>query len=212
MKAPETLPAQMFLLAFDPQCGKLTARGELGYLLRAATLADLVLNGHLGDERGKPIAGGYPGQLDPVLMDVWELVSQSGPKSWRRWICKGRRQTYLAVRNQLAEAHVVKLERKRALGLIPYTRIALRETASARRIHERVGRAVRGSEPAYRVEPDVAALAALASAGQLRVALSGRDRRRYGDRIGKLGERIEPIARALHRAISSQRAAAAAGG
>jgi len=202
----------MFLLAFDPQRGKLTARGELAHMVRAAALADLVLNGHLTDEGGKPAAGGYPGQLDPVLMQVWEQISQASPKSWRRWIGKDRRRTYLSVRDQLAEARVLKLERRRIAGLIPYTRVVLRETGTARRLNERVGRAVRGSEPAYRVDPETAALAALASAAQLRVALSGKDRRRFKDRIRRLGERIEPISTALRKTISAQRAAAASGG
>ena len=212
MKPPETLPARMFLLAFDPQRNRLTARGELGYLLRAAALAELVLNGHLTNAGGKACAGAYPGDLDPVLFEVWEQVSQASPRSWRRWVSRGRRGTFAAVRDQLVDARVLRLEPARLLGLIPCTRVVLREPHRARRLGEQVGRAVRGGEAVARVDPGIAALAALASAGQLRVALGGRDRRRFKDRIGELGTPIEPVATALRRAIAAQRAAAASGG
>ncbi|HVW43273.1 MAG TPA: GPP34 family phosphoprotein [Amycolatopsis sp.] len=212
MNPPETLPARMFLLAFDPQRHRLTARGELGYLLRAAALADLVLNGHLTDAGGKAAAGAYPGELDPVLFAVWEQVSQVPPRSWRRWVSKDRRRILTAVRDQLVDARVLRLEQTRFLGLFPCTRLVLREPYRARRLGEQVGRAVRGGEPAARVEQHIAALAALASAGQLRVALGGRDRRRFKARIAELGAPVEPIATALRRAIATQRAAAASGG
>ncbi|HJQ48026.1 MAG TPA: GPP34 family phosphoprotein [Amycolatopsis sp.] len=212
MKAPDTLPARMFLLAFDPRRNRFTARGELGYLLRAAALAELVLNGHLADADGKARAGKYPGEQDPVLFAVWERVSQDSPRSWRRWVSVDRRGIFAAVRDQLVEARVVRSERVRLLGLIPYTRLTLREPHRARRLQEEVARAVRGGEPAARLEPGLAALAALASAGQLRVVLGGRDRRRFKARVAELGAPIEPIPKALQRAIASQRAAAASSG
>jgi hypothetical protein len=212
MKPPESLPAQAFLLAFHPQRRRLTARTELGYLLRAAALADLVLCGHLVDESGKARAVGTVASLDPVLQEVWEQVAAAEPRSWRRWITSDRRRTFAAVRDQLADTRVVTLEQQRFLGLFPHTRITLRETPGARRIRDQVGRAIRGGQPVSRVDRDLAALAALAAAAQLRVVLGGRERRQFQARLGELGAPIEPIAKALRRAIAAKRAAAASGG
>jgi hypothetical protein len=212
MKPPESLPAQAFLLSFHPQRRRLTARHELGYLLRAAALADLVLCGRLVDESGKARAVGAATDLDPVLHQVWEQVAAAGPRSWRRWISGDRRRIFAAVRDQLADARVVKLEQTRVLGLFPHTRITLRETPGARRLGEQVGRAIRGGQPVSRVDRDLAALAALAAAAQLRVVLGRRDRRRFQARLGELGAPIEPIAKALRRAIAAKRAAAASSG
>ncbi|MFD0662289.1 GPP34 family phosphoprotein [Thermocatellispora tengchongensis] len=53
VKQGESLARSAFLLAFDLRKGKLTQRGGLGYLLRAATLAELLLAGNLEDDSGK---------------------------------------------------------------------------------------------------------------------------------------------------------------
>lgn len=40
LKFPESLAARLFILAYDPQRGRLTARSKLGKVLRAAVLVD----------------------------------------------------------------------------------------------------------------------------------------------------------------------------
>ncbi|TNC25458.1 GOLPH3/VPS74 family protein [Amycolatopsis alkalitolerans] len=212
MNPPESLAAKMFLLAFDPRKQRLTARDDLGYLLRAAALAELVLNGRLRDEDGKAVAAGPALAGDPVLDEQWSRIEAAGPRSWRRWVGHDRRQIFAAVRDQLAEAHVIKTEQVRILGLFPYTRVTLRDTRAARRVAEQVSRAVRGGQAAGRVDRDAGVLAALAAAGQLRVVLGGRERRQFKTRLDRLGEPVEPVAKALRRAITSKRAAAASGG
>lgn len=211
MNPPDSMPAKMMLLAFDLRRQRLTARDDLGYLVRAAALAELVLNGQLRDEGGKvAVAGRAP--ADPVLSGLWEEIAAASPRSWRRWLGQDRKQTFRAVRDQLAEARVVKLEQARFAGLFPYTRMTLRESRQARRVAEQVSHAIRGGQPAARVDRDVAALAALASAGQLRVVLGTRDRRQFKARLTQFATPVEPVAKALHRAITAKRAAAASGG
>ncbi|WP_166463033.1 GOLPH3/VPS74 family protein [Amycolatopsis acidicola] len=211
MTPPETLPAQLFLLAFDLRRGKLTGRGELGLMLRAAALADLVLSGHLTDEAGNAVASGRPPE-DLVLRAVFEEVSQVPGRSWRRWVGRGKRAMVGAVRDQLAGARVVGAEQTRVLGLFPYTRVTVKDTRAARRVADQVGRAIRGGQPVNRVDAPVAALAALAAAGELRVVAGGGERRQYRDRLRELGSRIDPIPAALRRAVKAQHAAAASSG
>jgi hypothetical protein len=202
----------MFLLAFEPRRGRLTARGDLGYLVRAAALAELVLNGRLRDEGGKAVTAGPATDGDPVLEAVWAEIETGGPRSWRRLVERERKRTFRAVRDQLAAARVVKLEDARFLGLFPYTRVALRDTRYARRVAEQVGRAIRGGQAQDRVERDAAVLAALAAAGQLKAVLGGRDRRQFKARLDRFAEPVAPVAKALRRAMVAKRAAAASGG
>lgn len=212
MNPPESLPAKLFLLAFDSRRGRLTARDELGYLLRAAALAELVLNGRLRDEGGKAVAGDRVPGGDPVLDELWAEVEAGGARSWRRLVERDRKRTFRAVRDQLAGARVVQLEDARFLGLFPYTRVVLRDSRYARRIAEQVGRAIRGGQPQDRVPQDAAVLAALAAAGQLKVVLGGRDRRQFKDRLDRFAEPVQPIAKALRRALTAKRAAVASSG
>ena len=207
----ESLPVRMFLLAFHPQKGKLTARDELGHLLRAAVLAELVLTGRLRDDGGKAVvAGEVPS--DPVLASVWREVSESSPRSWGRWVGRGRKEVFAAVRDQLAQARTIRVERARWLGLVPYTRITLRDTREARRVAEQVRRALGGTQALSRVDGESGALAALAAAGQLRVAVSPAERRRNKARLERLGEPVAPVVKALRKAITTKRAAAASSG
>jgi hypothetical protein len=48
MELPESLPARVYLLAYDRRRQRLTARPQLGFLLRAAAMADLELGGRVG--------------------------------------------------------------------------------------------------------------------------------------------------------------------
>ena len=56
MQQPDSLPAQLFLLAVDPQRRRLVSRTEMGYVLRAAALVELQLAGRLVDDGGRPSA------------------------------------------------------------------------------------------------------------------------------------------------------------
>ncbi|PXY29261.1 GPP34 family phosphoprotein [Prauserella sp. PE36] len=208
-----TLPAKALLLAFDRRKQRLTGTGQLGHLMRAAALAELMLRGHLSDDGGKahPVSA-PPGPEDSVLRYVWDQIEQDPPRTWRRWVAKDRARTVELAREELVRAHVLKAEPHRVLGLFPTVRLTLRQPLVAKRLSEQVGRAVRGSQPASRVSPEIGVLAALASAGQLRLVLSGKDRKRHKARLGQLGAPVEPVVTALHKAVSAQNAAAASSG
>ena len=87
MDRPDSLAAQLFLLAYDTKRQRLVSRSELGYALRAAALADLVLRGSLVDDGGKPVPGSpAPGAdpvLDPVLLDNTTDAGKAGLKAWQ---------------------------------------------------------------------------------------------------------------------------------
>ncbi|GAA3666743.1 hypothetical protein GCM10022224_033490 [Nonomuraea antimicrobica] len=209
----ESLTRSAFLLAFDLRKQRLANRGELGYLLRAAALAELLLAGNLADESGKARAVTAPADAPRGSLRalVWEQVSGSPPRSWRRWIRKDQARAVRVVRDELAADRLVRVERHRVL-VFPVERIVPRKAYLSRRLVERIGQVVRGGRPVGRVEPDLRVLAGLAAAARLRTVVSGRDARQYRERIERLAAPVEPIATALRKAVDADRHAAADGG
>ncbi|MEV0201524.1 GPP34 family phosphoprotein [Nonomuraea sp. NPDC050691] len=210
VKQGESLTRSAFLLALDLRKEKLVQRGRLGYLLRAATLAELLLAGNLADRSGKAHArtapAAKPGSLRAV---VWEEIANSPPRSWRRWVQKDSGKAVRLVRDELAAARVISVERRRIL-LFPVERITPRKAYLSRRLAERVGRAIRGGQPVGHLDEDIRVLAALATAAQLKAVVpSWRERRRRRERIRQLSASVEPIATALRKSLEA--AAAGAG-
>jgi hypothetical protein len=202
VKQDESLTRSAFLLAFDPGKQKLTQWGELGYLLRAAALAELLLAGNLADESGKARAltapAAEPGSLRAV---VWEQIANSPPRSWRRWVQKNSGKAVRVVRDELAAARLISVERRRIL-LFPVERITPRKAYLSRRLAERVGRAIRGGQPVGHLEEDVRVLAALAAAAGLKTVVpSWRETRLRPDRIQQLSAPVEPIVTALRKSV-----------
>ncbi|MEV4565585.1 GPP34 family phosphoprotein [Nonomuraea sp. NPDC049419] len=202
VKHHEPLTRSAFLLAFDLRKDRLVQRMELGHLLRAAALAELLLQGSLADDEGRakavhPPAGAARGSLPAV---VWKEISTSPPRSWRRWIRKDHTKAVTLVRDELAAGRLIRVERRRVL-LFPVERVVPRRPYVSRRLAEQVGRAVRAGRPVSRIEQDVRVLAALAAAARLRTVVSARDARANRDRIEQLAQPVEPIATALRKTI-----------
>ncbi|MGW2150781.1 GPP34 family phosphoprotein [Nonomuraea bangladeshensis] len=210
MKQSESLTRSAFLLAFDLRKDRLTERGALGYLLRAAALAELLLAGNLADESGKARAltapAVEPGSLPAV---VWEQIANSPPRSWRRWVQKDHGKAVGVVRDELAAARLISVERRRVL-LFRVERITPRKAYVSRRLIERVGGAIRGGRPVGRLDDDVRVLAALATAARLSTVVASR-RETRSDRIQQLSAPVEPIATALRKSVEAARAAYSAG-
>ncbi|MET8000938.1 GPP34 family phosphoprotein [Nonomuraea glycinis] len=212
VKQGESLTRSTFLLAFDLRKEKLTQRDVLGYLLRAAALTELLLAGNLVDESGKARArtapAAEPGSLPAV---VWEQISSSPPRSWRRWVRKDHGKAVHVVRDELVAARLISVERRRIL-LFPVERITPRKAYLSRRLAERVGRAIRGGRPVGRLDEDVRVLAALATAAGLKTVVpSWRETRQLRDRIQQLSAPIEPVATALRKSVEAAKAASSSG-
>jgi hypothetical protein len=203
MNLPESLPARLYLLAFDTDKGRLSGRSQLGLVLRAAALADLYLRGRLADEGGKVRATGTGPAGDPVLDAVLQEAADGSPRSWHRTVGRHQRRTVRAVRDQLdADGWLMVHHRP----LLP-DRVELREPHRVKQYAGTVKAALR--EPAARVDPRVAAVLALAANGEVRALLSRHERREHKERLAELADGIAPVADGLKRALRSQRAAMA---
>ncbi|MFC4122637.1 GPP34 family phosphoprotein [Nonomuraea zeae] len=206
----ESLPASAFLLAFDPRKERLTNCRDLGRLMRAAALAELLLSGNLADESGKARAVTPPADPGPLQAAVWEQITTSKPRTWRRWVDWDRTQAYRLIRDELATARLVQIEHHRFL-MFRYERVKPRRGYLSRRLAERVGRAIRGGQPVNRVDEDVRALAALAAAVRLKTVMSGRERHAHKGRLDELAGPVRPVTTALRKSVDAANAAAAAG-
>ncbi|GIH77245.1 GOLPH3/VPS74 family protein [Planobispora longispora] len=206
MEVPDSLPQRIFLLAYNPDKGRVGVDTNLGAMLRAAALADLYLGGHLTDERGRVAIGVRPSRRDPVLDALLEEIAGSRPRTWQSWIDRRQRAARSAVRRQLGDRGWVRLQPRRILGLFPTTKVTIRDPRVRKELLGRVSAALK--KPVGRVDPADAALVAIVAAGDLTLVLDRKTRRANKRRIQELTELSGPVGPALRKSIQ---AAAAAG-
>jgi hypothetical protein len=205
---PDTLPAMLYLLAWDADKGKFAHGQELGYLVRGAALADLNLRGCLSDEDGKVKASGTERTGDQVLDDVLRQIGDERPRTWGAWVRRGARPTLAAVQDQLAAARIATVESRRVLGILPTRRVTVTDPAAAQAAQAMLRQVVAGSGP---VSDRDAAVVTLVTAGDLRNALSRQDRKEHAERVTACADRA-PVLHKIARGVKSARANAHGGG
>ena len=213
MEPPPSLPARLYLLVYDLEKKRMARYSHLGNLLCAAALTDLFLDGRIADAGGRARPADAPDRAavaDPVLADLLERVTASRPRTWKHWVGKGSRSTKPAVRDQLEADRLIRVERRRLLGVIPADRVTVPDTRVVRQLARQAGQALSGATPLTRVEPRDAALVALAAAGELGTVANRRMRREHKDRISKLSLIAGPAVPALRAVLRDEAAAAAA--
>lgn len=223
MQRPESLPARLYLLAYDTRKRRLTSRDRLGFALRAAALADLLLRGWLRDDSGKAVLASTEvgrsttngassraaaAKLDPFLASLLHEIEGSRPRRWQHWVRKRSNRAAPAVRDQLAAARVIRVERHGILGVIPQDRITVRDTRTLNNISREVVGAACGPRPVVRLDPAAGALAAIAAAAELHTVLSNLQRWRHRRRIAELNQLVTPVPAALRRVIRQRWSAA----
>lgn len=207
MEPPASLPAQLYLIAYDLRRGRMTSRLQLGYLMRAGALTELLLAGHIADATGGPRAV-TAAVSDPVLDVVLQQIAASRARTWKHWVGKGTRQAVRDVRDQLESGRWIRVERRRVLGLFPVAKVTVRDPRVVRRLASRVSDTLRGRVPISRVDRRDAALAALAAKGELKIILPRALRRTHKGRIAELSDLVAPVPGALHKALQEAYAAA----
>ncbi|MEO5873918.1 MAG: GPP34 family phosphoprotein, partial [Streptosporangiaceae bacterium] len=170
-------------------------------------LADLYLNGHLADERGRAAVAVRHPCHDPVLEAALEEIARSKPRKWHSWVGRGQRPVVRAVRQQLADSGWARLEPRRILGLFPTTKITLRDPRVRKELLSRVSGALRN--PVGRTDPADAALVAIVAAGELGLVLDRKARRAAKQRIRDLTALSGPVGPALRKALQDEASSAA---
>lgn len=207
MTVPSSLAQRIFLLAHDPNKGRVRIGTNLGAMVRAAALADLYLDGHLTDEFGRATAADRRECSDPVLTKLFEDIAGSRPRKWQSWVDRRQHATVVAVREQLGADGWARLEPSRILGIFPTTKVTLRDPRVRKELLGRVRAALKN--PMSRVDPADAVLVAIVAAGQLSLVLDRRARRDARKRLQELTDLSGPIGPALRKSIEASAAASA---
>ncbi|MFF5131529.1 GPP34 family phosphoprotein [Streptomyces syringium] len=120
-----TLPEEVLLLALHPEKGnRLCSARYLGYGMAGAVLAELQLGGHIREDRVRPVVlPGVP-PADRRLAGALRSLGEPGAKAPKtyRWVRTAARHMEEPWLTGLVERRAVRAERRRALGLFPYTR------------------------------------------------------------------------------------------
>jgi hypothetical protein len=205
---PDSLPARMYLLAYDLNKRRLAVRGSrLGYVLRGAALTELYLDGRLTEERKRPKPS-TPGD-DPYGLVA--QISASKPRSWQHWVRKDSKVMLRTVQDELARAGYIRVRQRKVLGLFPVDDITVKDPRVVKQLWGGASSALRG-RPVAHVNSYDAATVALAAAGELKTVLPGRDRRRHKERIKQLTARSGPAAPAVRKVIASTQGGGGADG
>jgi Golgi phosphoprotein 3 (GPP34) len=203
MGMTESLPARIYLSAFDPTKQRLTGRGTLGVLMRAAALTELLHAGRLRDVDGRPAVQGPAS--DPLLTEI----AASRPRPWAHWVGRGEKAIWREVQDALVAAGRIRLEPYRVLGIFPATRVVVLDPMVVPRLRETMSRILRDPGPADRVDPADAALVALAAVGGLRTAIDRRSTREHKARIVELSAVAGPAVPAVRKVIQARQSVAA---
>jgi hypothetical protein len=105
---------------------------------------------------------------------------------------------------------VITVERSTVLGLFPRKRI-LASSEEVQRLREMADQVLRGPRAVEAIDPFEAAVVSLAAAGSVRFVVSGKDKRKYKQRIAELTDRSGAAVPALKKVLQDIQAATAAG-
>ncbi|MDQ1034930.1 hypothetical protein QFZ75_001346 [Streptomyces sp. V3I8] len=187
---PLSLPARLYLLAWDTTKGKVTGASQVPHLVRAGALTELAQRGLLADADGVAVPTDPDGRTgDPVLDGLLELVEESLPHKWKTWVSLRARITLDAVEAQLAADGYLRAEKTRVLGVFPSVEYEIDRVAVVDKLREEARLVLEGPVPVDEVSPRDAALVALAAAAEVRTLVPGREFRQYEARTAALAER-----------------------
>lgn len=209
MDTEYTLTQQAFLLCYNLDKQNMARAEVLDYLVRAATLVELYLGGHLVDDGGRaaPARGARP--ADRVLGEVLGEIGQAPNKSWKHWVRLHAKGTKRSVRADLVKLRAVTVDKSRVLGLFPHTTVTVRDVRAVKQAQARMKDALR--RPPNQIDPGGAALVALAAAAEIGFLLDRKDRREHRARIDQCTEIAGPAAPALRKLLRQRRSGAIGG-
>ncbi|WP_326727511.1 GOLPH3/VPS74 family protein [Streptomyces phaeochromogenes] len=203
-----SLPARLYLLAWDTTKLKVTDAAHLPHLVRAGALTELAQRGLLADVDGIATPTDPDAQTgDPVLDGLLELVEESRPHRWKTWVGLRARVTLDAVRAQLAADGYLRAEKTRVLGVFPSVEYEIDRVAVVDALRAEAREVLEGPVPVEEVPEQDASLVALAAGAELRTLLSGKEQRQYKQRIEDLVERSGATTPALKKAVQEVRSA-----
>ncbi|AGZ46687.1 GOLPH3/VPS74 family protein [Actinoplanes friuliensis] len=198
------LPHQLFLLSLNPEKARLDDDSEpvRGSLLSAAAVAELCIAGLLHDRDGKAERTNTPAPptLDPFLVEVLGDVPPSRSPSWFKVLESRWAKAEGAVRDHLAAAGHITIERRQVFGPIRRKALVAADPAQVKALRNRVRDAVRSDSGSVSLEE--ATLATLAVDGLVGTMFRWREMRTHKRAIRALADRVDQELPGLRKALS----------
>jgi Golgi phosphoprotein 3 (GPP34) len=171
VELPQTLHAQLYLLAYDRKRRQFRFDRWMlfGFALRAAMLTDLYMSGHLEDKGGKAWSATAAHPADPVLRAA--LMGATG-RDWAQLISYKSRHASQIVRDQLETTGWLHRQQRRMLGIIPTSRLGLYDEDLVSSLADRVTEALRNAIDDRPADPRPLAVGLLAVQAQMPVISS----------------------------------------
>lgn len=216
--ARPSLPARLYLLAWDTTGLRLTDTAHLRNLVRAGALTELAQRGLLVDDEGIATPVDLDSRTGDTALDgLLDLVRESRPRRWGTWVTPWARLTLAAVREQLTAGGYLRAEKRRTFGILPTVHHVLDRVRAADALREEARQVLEGPVPAAEVSERDAAVVALAAAAGLCTPASGAVSGHHGRRIEELTERggaagpaLREVAREIRTAVNNTASAASA--
>jgi hypothetical protein len=197
-----SLPARLYLLAWDTNRTEVTGADRLHQLVRAGALTELAQRGLLTDEDGIATPVDMDSLTEDTVLDgLLELVRESRPHRWQRWVTLHASVTLDAVREQLTAQGYLRAQKKRVLAVFPSVEHVLQQGALVDALREEARQVLEGPVPVAEVSDRDAAVVALAAAAELPTLVPGRERQRHKARIEALTERSGEASPALRKVV-----------
>lgn len=200
MTTQRTLPAKMYLLAYDLTKDKPDSKWWLDYVIQAAALAQLLAEGRLADTGSTVVpAGGRPD--DEVLGLVYSEIEEIRPRDWRP-LLRQSKATLAAVEDQLIQAGLFE-QNSRGMGAV--NRAAIAE------VQQRARQTLTGQDAGVRtgrggnVNVLDAALVALASVIPLRTVFGPHRNRQDRERAEALARLVSARVPGFERLLKQMR-------
>ena len=201
---------ELFLLLRRDDGKPESASAQRGYGLAAAVITDLVLAERVTlsddkDPRMTVLVPGPPGH--PVLDAAMARLEQRDGKKLSSLVTDRKLALEHPVARALADAGVIRIEEKRALGLVP-ERYPVLEPEPERRVREQLRTVLMGGEPRPEDATLLAILQGLGVAGKVLEAEKGtlgrRDLKRRIEEVStevKAGEAVKKAVDAMNAAL-----------
>ncbi len=205
MTANQSLPASLYLLAYNTRKNELAKKAWLDYLIRGAVLCELIIGGYLVEVSRRPRAAangqGARQPADPMLSWVLDELRGDTGLTWRRLLRQDAAQSLAAIEQRLAQQRLISA----GPGGSVTGRVTAADPAAIESMQESVRAALTGQvDPAALAARD-AALAALAAVVPLPTVISRREARRNAAALAALGDRAAEQSPALRSLIAQMR-------
>ncbi|WP_405997454.1 GPP34 family phosphoprotein [Streptomyces sp. NBC_00829] len=202
-----SIAARLFLLSWDTERQNATGASQPASLVRAGALTELTRRGLLDDDGGVAVPVGDGRSGDPVLDGLLELIEESRPRTWKKWVTFHARYTLDAVRTQLTQSGYLRRRRRRVLGIFPAARYEIDRPGVVVSLREDARAVLAGPVPVAEVSGPDAALVVLAAAAEVRALATAQERSLHKERIGQLAERGGEASPTLRKVIQEMRTA-----